>query len=315
MTERDWDLRDARLAAFQFAEWLTINDGRARNFVDEYGVDAEHACQAATAYGWVETVVPTKAAACRPGYVPWPYPRLTGDGRLKVDQVRSLRTNRVARVAACRQAIMLWLSAEGGSAPSLAVFQQAAPRFYDTPFTEDEVRAAAKYLTEKGLVKGWPYPPDGLLMQPALTARGTDCAEIYDGDVRRFFNPTRHGGIVTNNQQNNFYGRNAQAAQGDNITQTQNNGVDAVALAEIFQPMRDALPGIEDIGERGDVEHAIRELESAASDGDVEEVQRRAGRLERLVEKVGPTAGKAALTGAVSVGIKALLAAFGISVG
>lgn len=315
MTEPDWDLRGARLAAFQFAEWLTIYDGGARNFVDKYGVDALQAWEAAKAYGWVETVVPTKDAACRPGYVPWPYPRLTADGRLKVDDVRSLRTNRGARVAACRQATLLWLSAEGGSAPSLAVFQQSAPRYYDTPFTEDEAHAAAKYLTEKGLVKGWPYPPCGLLMQPTLTARGTDCVEIYDGDVRRFYNPTRPGGSVTNNQQNNFYGGNAQAAQGKTITQTQDNGVDAGALAAIFQPMRDALSGIENDGERGDVEHAIRELESAASEGDVEEVQQRAGRLERLVAKVGPTAGKAALGGAVSVGIKALLAALGIGAG
>jgi hypothetical protein len=315
MTERDWDLQGTRLAAFQFAEWLTINDGRARNFIEEYGADAKRAWEVAKAHGWVETVVPTKNASCRPGYVPWPYPRLTGAGELKVDEVRSLRTNQIARVAACRQAILLWLSAEGGSAPSLAVFAPSAPRFYNTPFTDDEARAAAEYLVAKGLVKGWPYPPDGLLMQPTLTARGTDCVEIYDGDVRWFYNPTRPGGGVTNNQLNNFYGDNAQAAQGENVTQTQNNVVDAVTLATIFQPMRDALPGLEDAGERRDVEHAIGELESAASDGDVEEVQQRAGRLERLVAKIGPTAGKAAITGAVSVGIKALLASLGISVG
>ena len=37
MTGRDWDLRGARLAGFQFAEWLVINGGRASNFVDQYG--------------------------------------------------------------------------------------------------------------------------------------------------------------------------------------------------------------------------------------------------------------------------------------
>lgn len=321
MTGRDWDLRGARLAGFRFAEWLVINDGRARNFVDEYGEDgedgedAERAWEAARAHGWVEMVIPTKSASCKPGYVPWTYPRLTSEGRVKVDEVRSLRTDRLARMAACRQAILIWLADEGGSAPSLVPFLQNAPRFYDTPFTEVEAHAAAKYLTAKGLVKGWPYSPDGTLMQPTLTARGTDCVEIYGGDVRRFYNPTQTGANVTNNQQNNFYGGNAQAAQGDNITQAQNIGVDAEELAAIFKPMRDALPGIEDADERGDLEHAIRELETAASDGDVEEVKQRAGRLERLVAKVGPATGKAALAGAVSVGVKALLAAFGVSVG
>lgn len=308
---REWDMTGARLSGFQLAEWLVVNDGRARNFVDEYGKDAEHAWAAAEAHGWVETVNPTRNAGCRPGSVPWPYPRLTGEGRLKVDEVRSLRANRVARVAACREAILLWLAAEGGSAASLTVFKQRAPRFYDTAFTDDEANAAASYLKAKGLVDGWSYPPDGLLMNVSLTARGTDCVEIYDGDVRRFYTPTHPGGSVTNNQQNNFYGGIGQAAQGENITQTQNNGVDAETLVSIFQPMRDALPRIEDADERGDVDHAIRELENAASEGDAGEVKQRAGRLERMVAKLAPTAGKALLTAAVTAGVKVLLAHFG----
>lgn len=32
----DWNLSGASLAALQYAEWLTINDGRADNFIDEY---------------------------------------------------------------------------------------------------------------------------------------------------------------------------------------------------------------------------------------------------------------------------------------
>ena len=61
MTDRDWDLRGARLSGFQFAEWLVINDGHARNFVDEYEKNTDQAWAAAEAHGWVETVHPTKA--------------------------------------------------------------------------------------------------------------------------------------------------------------------------------------------------------------------------------------------------------------
>lgn len=308
MTGHEWDMSGARLAAFQFAEWMVINDGSDRNFMDEYQKDPEQAWAAAEAHGWVETIPPNSTARRRLGEAPRePRPRLTGTGRLEVDRVRSLRTSRLARVGACRQAILLWLAEQGGSAASLALFLQSDPRFYDTPFTEEEAGTAAKYLVDKGLVKGW-YYSDGMLMQPVLTARGTDCVEIYDGDVQRFFNPTQSGGSVTNNQQNNFYGGNAQAAQGSNVTQTQNNGIDAEGLSSIFQAMRDALSTVDDPQDRDDVEHGIKELEAAVEGGDPQTISASAGRLKRLGARIGTTA----LTVATSQGVEQLLTLLGL---
>ena len=119
MTGRDWDLRGARLAGFQFAEWLAINDGRASNFVNQYRKNAEQAWSAAEANGWLEAVRPTSADACRPGYRGGdPWPRLTRKGHLEVDRVRSLRNNPQARAQACRDALALWLAHEGRGAGS-----------------------------------------------------------------------------------------------------------------------------------------------------------------------------------------------------
>ena len=79
----DWNLSGASLAALQYAEWLTINDGRADNFVDEYQTDAERAWAAADARGWVETVQPNLDRPRRLSErFPQPTPKLTGEGHL-----------------------------------------------------------------------------------------------------------------------------------------------------------------------------------------------------------------------------------------
>lgn len=287
---------------------MVINDGSDRNFMDEYQKDPGHAWAAAEAHGWVETVPPNSTARRRLGEAPKePRPRLTGTGRLEVERVRSLRTSRLARVGACRQAILLWLAEQGGSAASLALFLQSDTRFYDTSFTEEETGAAAKYLMEKGLMEGWHYA-DGMLMRPALTASGTDCVEIYDGDVQRFMNPSQSGGSVTNNQQNNFYGGNAQAVQGFNVTLTQNNSIEPEALSAIFQSMRAALSTVDDPQDRDDVEHSIQELEAAVAGGDPQTITASAGRLKRLGARIGTTA----VTVATTQGVEQLLTLIGV---
>lgn len=307
MTDRNWDLRGARLAAFQFAEWLLIN-GSADNFVDEYGKNDDDAWAMAEATGFVETVRPKKNDGCRPSYRgsdPWP--RLTGEGRFEVKRVQGVRSDPQARTQASREALLLWLSHEGqgaGSAELLA--DQQTWRFYDTSFTRDEVKKAARFLRDGGLLEGWDYA-DGTFMCPQLTARGTQCVEFYDADVREFLHPPLQGGTVTNQQ--NFYGDvNGQVGQGQNVTQTQQNGVDAATLAEIFEAIRAAVSTVEDLQDRQDVEHSIQQLEAAAQSGDVEAVTENAGRLKRLAARVGG----AALTAATSQGVEQLFVAAGI---
>lgn len=313
MTDRDWDLRGARLSGFQFAEWLVINDGHARNFVDEYEKNTDQAWAAAEAHGWVETVHPTKADACRPGYRgrdPWP--RLTGKGQLEVDRVRSLRNNRQARAQACRDALVLWLAHDGRGAGSAELITTRDEwRFFDTPLTVDEVNEAARFLRETGLIAGWDYP-GGTFMQPALTADGTQCVEYHDASVRDFLNPNMDGGrSVTYNQTFNgpFSG---QAGQGVTVNQTQNQGIDAETLAAIFRAMREALSTVEDPHDREDVEHGIQQLEAAVQSGDAKEVTASARRLQRLGARVGTVASNTAITVATTEGVRQLLGALGL---
>lgn len=306
MTGRDWDLRGARLAGFQFAEWLVLN-GRPDNFADEYEADAERAWAAAEAHGWVETVHPRKSDACRPGYKPWDWPRLTGDGHLKVEEVRSLRNNPRARATACREALLLWLTGDGRGAVSADLLvKQDVSRFYDSPFTVDEVNEAGKFLVDTGLVRAvGVWGPD--IVRPVLTAEGQQCVEFFDANVRDFLNPPQNGGPVTYNQ--NFHGPvSGQVAQGDTVNMTQPQGIDPASLSEIFKAMRDALSSIEDADDREDVSHAIRELEVAVESQDGEGITRQAGRLKRLAGRIGSTA----VATATTVGTTQVLQGFGL---
>lgn len=312
MTGRDWDLRGARLAGFQFAEWLVINNGRDDNFVDQYEKNAEQAWAAAQANRWVETVRPTKNDGCRPGFRgrdPWP--RLTGEGHLEVERVRGLRKNAQARAQGCREALLLWLANEGRGAGSAELMtSRDGWRFFDSPFTVDEANEAARFLRETGLVIGWDYP-GGTFMQPRLTADGTQCVEFFDANVRAFLYPAQQGGTVT--YQQNFNGPvNGQVAQGQNLTQTQNNGIDAEGLSAIFKAMRDALSTVEDPQDREDVEHGIAQLEADVQSGDAETVAASAGRLQRLATRIGTTAGNTAITTATAEGVRQLLSALGL---
>ncbi len=312
MTDHDWIMRGARLAGFQFAEWLVINSGRDDNFVDQYEKDADHAWAVAEANGFVETVRPHRNDGCRPGYRGLdPWPRLTGAGHLEVERVRSLRGDLPARARACREALLLWLTHEGRGAGSAGLLAgHAGWRFYDTPFTVDEVNEAARFLREAGLIGGWDYP-DGTFMSPRLTTNGTQCVEFYNADVREFLHPSLPGGTVSNQQ--NFYGDvNGQVGQGQNVTQTQHSGIDAAALAEIFGAMRAALSTVENPHDRDDVEHGIQQLEAAVQGGDAEAVTESAGRLQRLAARVGKAASNTAITAATTEGVNQLLVALGI---
>lgn len=102
-------------------------------------------------------------------------------GRLEIDKVRGLRTNPQARAAGCREALLLWLAHEGqGAGSAQLMVSQDRWTFYATPFTPEEVSKAAKFLEETGLITGWTYS-DGTYMAPALTAKGTQCVEFFDG--------------------------------------------------------------------------------------------------------------------------------------
>jgi hypothetical protein len=307
MSDPEWNLTESMLAGLEFVEWLSIGSGDWRNFIDVYEKDNDLAWCCAEDQGWVETIVPASGRPWRLGEgTREPEPKLTGVGHRQLEEVRRLRSNRADRAAACRQAIILWLYNDGRGAAGTDEFIPAeAYRFYGTPFTEDEVDEAITYLLDRDLIQGMNAFGQGL-SQPELTTDGIECVEHHNGDIRGFMAP-QQSGLVTFSQTFNAP-VSGQVAQGQTVQQTQHQSIDSAALTEILQTMRDALSDVRDPDDRDDAEHAIRELEVAVDEGDQAEVQKRAGRLQRLANRLGSTA----LTTATTAGTNELLQSLGL---
>ena len=115
-----------------------------------------------------------------------------------MDQVKRLRSSNDV-LAACRQAIVLWLYKGGCGAAGTDQFIPAGSyQFYGSPFAEDEASDAITYLLDRGLIQGiktW----GPVLARPALTTVGIECVEHHGRDVRAFRTTPQKGASVTFN--------------------------------------------------------------------------------------------------------------------
>jgi hypothetical protein len=163
-----------------------------------------------------------------------------------------------------------------------------APTFYGDPFTDLEIDEAFVYLRERNLVAGtaaW----GGTLVRPRLTSDGVECAEDEEGDVRRFLTRSVPESTVSPGQTHYYYfGSVGQAAFGQNIQQTLNQGMTPEQLRETFAAMRDVLAELPPSEEREDLTIVLQDLESEATspEPNAKAVERRVGMARRLTEKV-----------------------------
>lgn len=306
MTEPDWVLTPSTRAGLQFAEWLVINNGSHLNFTDQYGTDTDTAWAAAEHRGWIRTEHPDPRAPRRLGDTREARPVLTGAGRAERERVQNLRTNAVARTAACRQALLLFLYGPGrGIAGTDKVTEKGLYEFYATPFTNEEVADAVAYLADKTLITGiktW----GPVLARPALTAAGIDCVENNNGNVRDYLSDAT-GGSVTYSQTFNAP-VSGQVAQGQTVRQTQTQGIDPETLKAILSEVFAATADLDDLGDRQDVEEVLEEVRAAALSGSPQEVEQRIMKLRRLGSRLGSSVFDAATTAATT----AIMMQFGL---
>lgn len=306
VTNPEWCLTGSALTALQFAEWLSLEGVRYQNFVDKYQANLETAWAVAEEQRWVQSVQPEPRPRKLGESRREPTPQLTAAGRLHVEEVKRLRSDRAARRAACRQAVLLWLDGDGHGAAGTDRFGSTWHyTFYGTPFSQDEIDEAVAYLMERGLLEGTKtWGP--VVVRPALTALGLECVERNQGDVHAFLAAPAMAPVLYTQ---NFHAPvSGQVGQGAHVQQTQFQGLDTAALAEVFQAMRDAFADLSD-DDRDDAEHLMDELNEAVEQGDVVEVKKRTGRLVRFTSRIGSTA----VTTAVSVGTTAILHHYGVA--
>jgi hypothetical protein len=219
-----------------------------------------------------------------------PTAEATSKGRTLAHSFQRKRSSLVARRWACRGALLEWL------------YEQVIPQgdfssfFYDRDrskylgqvFSWPEMRDAAGWLLDKGLIEGQRVEEREDPLQPRLTSEGLSCIEHYDGDARAYMEhlePSR-GTIVSINQ--------LQWATGDYASQTMNAGLTAEEFLQLLKGVFELVgtSGLDPDGELDAINHEIEQ--DLTSDAPT------FGPLRRLVEwsKSLPAKGASAATAA-----------------
>ncbi|MEC3853457.1 hypothetical protein [Paenarthrobacter ureafaciens] len=119
----------------------------------------------------------------------------TGAGTAKAREIATASTNAGKRRLALRNGIVDWLSSVGEPSGLSDFVDDPRASFFGVPYTQDELSAAAEYLQDKEMVKGY-AAWGGEILRPSLTSDGIDCADSYSADVQSYLNRSQ---TVANN--------------------------------------------------------------------------------------------------------------------
>ena len=229
------------------------------------------------------------------------WPDLEGIGTVVVDQpgvdaateFQSLRSNRVRRNRACRDAFLHWLY----DANSPGQFHQTH-FFMGTSYKEHEVKDAKNWLKGEGFITG-PTTADDDIYYAQITSRGIRVVESGT-PVDEW---TREGSAMTNNNINIHGSQNVNVAQNSSHVK-QSNTLTQEQLGKITDVIESyrALSGALNLPEeqRAAAEALVGEIEGEAADVNAEPGKIRQG-LERLARIVTEHGAKGVATAVFSV--------------
>lgn len=232
----------------------------------------------------------------------YPGARLTGQGASYVEDVRSRRTDAVARARAARCELLMWLYDAGAAMPvTTRLLDQDPPSlFYGEAFTEKDVINAGRYLLDAGLIHGpTAWGSQGAPIRTALTPDGVRCVEDFDADPAQMRRP-QSPDSPTYMQVN--YQPSGPVAQGNHAQAVATNGPSAADIAAIRDLLTAAVQAVADAEDRDELQTHVDDFITAvdAEQVDVEQVKRRANMLNRAAGRVGDVA----LTTATSEGTR-----------
>lgn len=309
MDEFDGFLTKQDLAVLELCEYLYDNGGRTQpsDLRDYWPPESDLAAivRAADERALVTTYRQNMRLADT-----FPPPMLNSYGVRHVEDVREARSNSMVRARGCRNAMVRFVYGRGELVSPLDMLIEDAPvYFFGEVFTEGEINSASKYLRDVEILEGiGSHQVGGGLVRASLTARGIQCAEDFDCDVRTFLNRHDAGTSIVYSQQFNAP-VTGQVAQGQNVHQEQTQGLAEETVSRIFEAMLQAVQDVPDADDRIDLGEAIASLREAATaeSPDLAEVERRAGFVQRQARRVGAVA----VTTATTLGTTELLQLLG----
>jgi len=233
------------------------------------------------------------------------YATVTTSGTTLVQRRRERRSNKRARAAACRDALLDWCYDQ--TSPALDSFaDDVRAHFYGDPFTAQEFREASLDLKAKGLISGteaW----GGGVVRPEITAQGKTVVERHESSIEGHDSADRPVSGSTTTYV--FTGSNisGQVSIGDNNQLSQDNNASPSELAQLIAEVLDAAKAA---GQQDRVGRLVTQLQIEA-DEDEPEPTIMSTTLDRL-ENVAKASGSAALVEATKHLINFALQSFGL---
>lgn len=233
------------------------------------------------------------------------YATVTTAGADLVQHRSELRSNRRARAAACRDALLDWCYEQ--ESPTLDSFaDDARAHFYGDPFTATEFRDASLDLKSNGLISGteaW----GGGVVRPEITTQGKDVVERYESSITTAESADRPAaGATTYNFSDSTI--SGQVSIGDHNQLSQDNNANPSELTQLITAVLDAA---KETGQQDRVGKLITQLQIEA-DEDEPQPTILSTTLDRL-ENVAKASGSAALVAATKQLFTFMLHAFGLN--
>ncbi|MFI1769159.1 hypothetical protein ACH41H_45010 [Streptomyces sp. NPDC020800] len=229
-----------------------------------------------------------------------PVANLTPSGIEVMEERRRRRASPVARSAAARRGLLVWLwgqTEKDVNYPAVEkILEVPESLFEGARLTADEIDRAAAYLEEKGLIKGIKVADRRGPVRAEITAEGQDCVEHFDGDAGAY--DRRHSGTTYNTYLPNAQG--VIVGEQQNFTQNNTAGIDPRAFIQLagYVGQISGTLGIPE-PERVELERAAQGLHAEAT---AESPQR--SRLRELASQVKDRLLAAGSTMAAQVGIQ-----------
>jgi hypothetical protein len=234
---------------------------------------------------------------------------LKPDGINEVEQRRQRRSDPARRRRACRDAFLYWLSLQDSEMVVVERFFSSDLSFYEGErLRKEDVGSATEYLKERGLIDGIGVAEESGVIRARLLADGSDCLELFDGSVSRYVN--RHQQSPGTTYHTHFHEViHGQVGIGENVTQTQHQGIDGDTLQRLLDDVRTAAEQI-DPSEAAYLLTYVDTLraEVVADQPNTAMIQGSGDRLKQIAMK----SSNAALMTAVTTLVVAVFRAFGV---
>ncbi|MDX6307441.1 MAG: hypothetical protein QOI06_487 [Nocardioidaceae bacterium] len=216
---------------------------------------------------------------------------LTDRGADEARRIRQRSHDKRARALASRDAVLAWLyEVKDGPPPTDATDVRGQPWsfFEGDPFTDEELNTAARYLLDRGLIRGFTSWGAVGPARPHITNDGIDCVEQnYDGSVSAYIQRQQRGSGVTFHNYGDNYG---QQASGETVNQQQNTS-DTAPLLDLIGNLMTRLNTLEspDTARMRSLVEVI-EGEVTSANPDAKRVKSTGERLKELAGKAGNSA-------------------------